>query len=94
MWDEDDHKMWKDKEMAAASCYQTSRQPCGGRGLLLSWSRTYIKNLVYKERLNQMEEITHQMFRSNLRMLLATVGRMSMCSALPDWHRPAGPTPT
>ena len=27
-------------------------------------SRTYIKNLVYKERLNQMEEITHQMFRN------------------------------
>ena len=27
-------------------------------------SRTYIQNLVYHERLNQMEEVTHQMFRS------------------------------
>ena len=27
-------------------------------------SRTYIRNLVYHERLNQMEEVTHQMFRS------------------------------
>ena len=27
-------------------------------------SRTYIWNLVYHERLNQMEEVTHQMFRS------------------------------
>ena len=27
-------------------------------------SRTYIQNLVYHERLNQMEEVTHQMFRN------------------------------
>ena len=27
-------------------------------------SRTHIRNLVYHERLNQMEEVTHQMFRS------------------------------
>ena len=27
-------------------------------------SRTYIQNLVYQERLSQMEEVTHQMFRS------------------------------
>ena len=27
-------------------------------------SQTYIQNLVYHERLNQMEEVTHQMFRS------------------------------
>lgn len=27
-------------------------------------SQTYIQNLVYHERLSQMEEVTHQMFRS------------------------------
>ncbi len=31
---------------------------------LLVMSQTYIQNLVYHERLSQMEEITHQMFRS------------------------------
>ena len=31
---------------------------------LFIMSQTYIQNLVYHERLNQMEEITHQMFRS------------------------------
>ena len=31
---------------------------------LLVKSQTYIQNLVYYERLSQMEEITHQMFRS------------------------------
>ena len=31
---------------------------------LLVMSQTYIQNLVYHERLNQMEEVTHQMFRS------------------------------
>ena len=31
---------------------------------LLIVSQTYIQNLVYHERLNQMEEVTHQMFRS------------------------------
>ena len=31
---------------------------------LFIMSRTYIQNLVYHERLNQMEEVTHQMFRS------------------------------
>ena len=31
---------------------------------LFAMSRTYIQNLVYHERLSQMEEVTHQMFRS------------------------------
>ena len=31
---------------------------------LLVMSQTYIQNLVYHERLSQMEEVTHQMFRS------------------------------
>ena len=31
---------------------------------LFAMSQTYIQNLVYHERLNQMEEVTHQMFRS------------------------------
>ena len=31
---------------------------------LLIVSQTYIQNLVYHERLSQMEEVTHQMFRS------------------------------
>ena len=31
---------------------------------LFIMSQTYIQNLVYHERLNQMEEVTHQMFRS------------------------------
>ena len=31
---------------------------------LLIVSQTYIQNLVYHERLNQMEEVTHQMFRN------------------------------
>ena len=31
---------------------------------LFVMSQTYIQNLVYHERLNQMEEVTHQMFRS------------------------------
>ena len=31
---------------------------------LLVVSQTYIQNLVYHERLSQMEEVTHQMFRS------------------------------
>ena len=31
---------------------------------LLIVSQTYIRNLVYHERLSQMEEVTHQMFRS------------------------------
>ena len=37
---------------------------CGAVSVFSILSRTYISNLVYKERLNQMEEITHQMFRS------------------------------
>ena len=38
-----------------------------GIAVLLSFfllSQTYIQNLVYRERLNQMEEVTHQMFRN------------------------------
>ena len=31
---------------------------------LFIMSQTYIQNLVYHERLSQMEEVTHQMFRS------------------------------
>ena len=31
---------------------------------LFVMSQTYIQNLVYHERLSQMEEVTHQMFRS------------------------------
>ncbi len=31
---------------------------------LFAMSQTYIQNLVYHERLSQMEEVTHQMFRS------------------------------
>ena len=36
-------------------------------------SRTYIQNLVYHERLSQMEEVTHQMFRS-LEVSSITIG--------------------
>ena len=31
---------------------------------LFVMSQTYIQNLVYHERLSQMEEVTHQMFRN------------------------------
>ena len=31
---------------------------------LFAMSQTYIQNLVYHERLSQMEEVTHQMFHS------------------------------
>ena len=31
---------------------------------LFVMSQTYIQNLVYHERLSQMEEVTHQMFHS------------------------------
>ena len=66
--------MWKDKKYRRIllACIFASLAAVAGFFVL---SRTYIKNLVYKERLNQMEEITHQ-------MLLATVGQMSMCSAI------------
>ncbi len=55
--------MWKDKK------YQRILLACilASFGAVVSFSilsRTYIDNLIYKERLNQMEEITHQMFRS------------------------------
>ena len=35
--------------------------------------QTYIQNIIYEERLNQMEEVTHQMFQnlSSVHLLLA-----------------------
>ena len=55
--------MWKDKKYRRIllACIFASLAAIAGVFVL---SRTYIKNLVYKERLNQMEEITHQMFRN------------------------------
>ena len=55
--------MWKDKkyQRILLACILASFGAVVGFSTL---SRTYINNLVYKERLNQMEEITHQMFRS------------------------------
>ena len=55
--------MWKDKKYRRIllACIFASFAAVAGFFVL---SRTYIKNLVYKERLNQMEEITHQMFRN------------------------------
>ena len=55
--------MWKDKKYRRIllACIFASLAAVAGFFVL---SRTYIKNLVYKERLNQMEEITHQMFRN------------------------------
>ena len=55
--------MWKDKKYRhiLLACIFASLAAVAGFFVL---SRTYIKNLVYKERLNQMEEITHQMFRN------------------------------
>ena len=55
--------MWKDKKYRRIllACIFASLAAVVGFFVL---SRTYIKNLVYKERLNQMEEITHQMFRN------------------------------
>lgn len=55
--------MWKDKKYRRIllACIFASLATVAGFFVL---SRTYIKNLVYKERLNQMEEITHQMFRN------------------------------
>ena len=55
--------MWKDKKYRRIllACIFASLAVVVGFFVL---SRTYIKNLVYKERLNQMEEITHQMFRN------------------------------
>lgn len=55
--------MWKDKKYRRIllACIFVSLAAVAGFFVL---SRTYIKNLVYKERLNQMEEITHQMFRN------------------------------
>lgn len=72
--------MWKDKKYRRIllACIFASLAAVAGFFVL---SRTYIKNLVYKERLNQMEEITHQS-SAIWRMLLATVGQMSMCSAI------------
>ena len=56
-------RMWKDKkyQRILLACILASFGAVVGFSTL---SRTYINNLVYKERLNQMEEITHQMFRS------------------------------
>ena len=50
--------MWKDKKYRRIllACIFASLAAVAGFFVL---SRTYIKNLVYKERLNQMEEITH-----------------------------------
>jgi len=55
--------MWKNKKhlRILLACILAS---CGAVSVFSILSRTYISNLVYKERLNQMEEITHQMFRS------------------------------
>ena len=55
--------MWKNKNhrRILLACILAS---CGAVSVFSILSRTYISNLVYKERLNQMEEITHQMFRS------------------------------
>ena len=55
--------MWKDKkyQRILLACILASFGAVVGFSTL---SHTYINNLVYKERLNQMEEITHQMFRS------------------------------
>ena len=55
--------MWKNKKYRRIllACILTSVIAVVGFSAL---SRTYINNLVYKERLSQMEEITHQMFRS------------------------------
>ena len=55
--------MWKNKKHCRIllACILAS---CGAVSVFSILSRTYISNLVYKERLNQMEEITHQMFRS------------------------------
>ena len=55
--------MWKNKKhrQILLACILAS---CGAVSVFSILSRTYISNLVYKERLNQMEEITHQMFRS------------------------------
>ena len=55
--------MWRDKKYRRIllACIFASLAAVAGFFVL---SRTYIKNLVYKERLNQMEEITHQMFRN------------------------------
>ena len=55
--------MWMDKKYRRIllACIFASFAAVAGFFVL---SRTYIKNLVYKERLNQMEEITHQMFRN------------------------------
>ena len=48
---------------------------------LFVMSQTYIQNLVYHERLSQMEEVTHQMFR-NLEDVIDTTGTRWMCSAI------------
>ena len=55
--------MWKNKKhlRILLACILAS---CGAVSVFSILSRTYINNLVYRERLNQMEEITHQMFRS------------------------------
>ena len=55
--------MWKNKKhlRILLACILAS---CGAVSVFSILSRTYISNLVYRERLNQMEEITHQMFRS------------------------------
>lgn len=55
--------MWKNKKhrRILLACILAS---WGAVSVFSILSRTYISNLVYKERLNQMEEITHQMFRS------------------------------
>ncbi len=56
--------MWKDKKKKPHPAGLHLRQSCGDRGLLCPEPDLYQKNLVYKERLNQMEEITHQMFHN------------------------------
>ena len=48
---------------------------------LFVMSQTYIQNLVYHERLSQMEEVTHQMFHS-LEDVINNTGTMWTCSAI------------
>ena len=48
---------------------------------LFVMSQTYIQNLVYHERLSQMEEVTHQM-SAIWRMSSTPTGTRWMCSAI------------
>ena len=43
---------------------------------LFVMSQTYIQNLVYHERLSQMEEVTHQMFHSLWSRQITALGHM------------------